>query len=111
MLKVLLAKKDAKINICIIGELDAIKCFEHPCANKESGAAHACGHNAQIASMIGATYGIVKSGVLDQIDGKITFFAVPAEEFVELEYREQLVKDGKNHIYSRQTGAYSYWCI
>lgn len=88
-------KKDAKINICIIGELDAIKCFEHPCANKESGAAHACGHNAQIASMIGAAYGIVKSGVLDQIDGKITFFAVPAEEFVELEYREQLVKDGK----------------
>lgn len=66
-------KKDAKINICIIGELDAIKCFEHPCANKESGAAHACGHNAQIASMIGAAYGIVKSGVLDQIDGKITF--------------------------------------
>lgn len=88
-------KKDAKINICIIGELDAIKCFEHPKANKETGAAHACGHNAQIAAMIGAAYGIVKSGALDEIDGKITFFAVPAEEFVELEYREQLVKDGK----------------
>jgi len=88
-------KKDAKINICIIGELDAIRCFEHPYANKETGAAHACGHNAQIAAMIGAAYGVVKSGMLDEIDGKITFFAVPAEEFVELEYREQLVKDGK----------------
>lgn len=88
-------KKDAKINVCIIGELDAVKCYEHPFANKETGAAHACGHNAQIASMIGAAYGIVKSGVLDEIDGKITFFAVPAEEFVELEYREQLVKQGK----------------
>jgi len=86
---------DAKINICIIGELDAIKCFEHPFANPETGAAHACGHNAQLACMIGAAYGIVKSGVLDEIDGKITFFAVPAEEFVELEYRERLVADGK----------------
>ncbi|MBQ6895567.1 MAG: amidohydrolase [Clostridia bacterium] len=90
-----IGKKDAKINVCIIGELDAIKCFEHPYADKESGAAHACGHNAQIAAMIGAAYGLVKSGVLDMLDGKVTFFAVPAEEFVELEYREQLVKSGK----------------
>lgn len=88
-------RKDAKVNVCIIGELDAVKCYEHPNADKDTGAAHACGHNAQIASMIGAAYGIVKSGVLDEIDGKITFFAVPAEEFVELEYREQLVRDGK----------------
>jgi len=90
-----IGKKDAKINVCIIGELDAVKCFEHPMANPETGAAHACGHNAQIASMIGAAYGIVKSGVLDEIDGKITFFAVPAEEFIELDYREQLVKNGQ----------------
>ena len=96
-------KKDAKINVCIIGELDAVKCYEHPYADKETGAAHACGHNAQIASMIGAAYGIVKSGVLDEIDGKITFFAVPAEEFIELEYREQLVKSGKiKHMAGKQ---------
>jgi len=90
-----IGKNDAKINICIIGELDAVKCYEHPDSNPETGAAHACGHNAQIAAMIGAAYGIVKSGVLNALDGKITFFAVPAEEFVELEYRERLVKDGK----------------
>lgn len=96
-------KKDAKINVCIIGELDAVKCYEHPFADKETGAAHACGHNAQIASMIGAAYGIVKSGVLEEIDGKITFFAVPAEEFIELEYREQLVKSGKiKHMAGKQ---------
>lgn len=88
-------KKDAKINVCIIGELDAIKCFEHPMANPETGAAHACGHNAQLACMIGAAYGIVKSGVLDEIDGKITFFAVPAEEFCELDFRKQLVNNGQ----------------
>ena len=90
-----IGRKDAKINICIIGELDAVKCYEHPYAEPQSGAAHACGHNAQIAAMIGAAYGIVKSGVLDKLDGKITFFAVPAEEFVELDYRETLINSGE----------------
>jgi len=66
-------KKDAKINVCIIGELDAIKCFENPFVNQETGVAHACGHNAQIASMIGAAYGIVKSGVWEKFDGKSPF--------------------------------------
>ncbi|MBR5505416.1 MAG: amidohydrolase, partial [Clostridia bacterium] len=94
---------DAEFNIAIIGELDAVKCYEHPFADPETGAAHACGHNGQIAAMIGAAYGIVKSGVLERIDGKITFFAVPAEEFVELEYRERLVADGKiTHMAGKQ---------
>ncbi len=101
--KGVVGNENAKVNICIIGELDAVKCFDHPCANIETGAAHACGHNAQIASMIGAAYGIVKSGVLDEIDGKITFFAVPAEEYIDLEYRQQLVKMGKiTHMAGKQ---------
>lgn len=90
-----LAGKGEGLNICIIGEMDAVKCFGHPNADTHSGAAHACGHNAQIASMIGAAMGIVKSGVMEKLCGKVTFFAVPAEEFVELEYREQPKDDGK----------------
>jgi len=82
-------------NICIIGEMDAVKCFGHPYADSDTGAAHACGHNAQIASLLGAAIGIVKSGVMEKLSGKVTFFAVPAEEFVELEWREQLKNDGK----------------
>ena len=82
-------------NICIIGEMDAVKCFGHPNADTDTGAAHACGHNAQIASMLGAAIGIVKSGIMEKLGGKVTFFAVPAEEFVELEWREQLKNEGK----------------
>lgn len=85
---------DATVNIAIIGEMDAVTCFEHPDADAVTGAAHACGHHVQIAQMIGAAYGLVKSGVLSELDGKITFLAVPAEEFVELEYRQQLVNNG-----------------
>lgn len=43
--------------------MDAVKCYGHPFADAVTGAAHACGHNAQITQMIGAAYGIVKSGM------------------------------------------------
>lgn len=85
---------DADINICLMGEMDALVCYGHPCADPRTGAAHACGHNAQIAAMIGAAYGIVKSGMLEACNCKITFLAVPAEEFVELDYRQSLVDNG-----------------
>ena len=88
------------INVCIIGEMDAVKCFGHPHADKETGAAHACGHNAQVAAMLGAAYGLVKSGAIDKLCGRVTFFAVPAEEFAEFEYREQLKNEGKIEFYS-----------
>ena len=86
---------NAPIHICIIGEMDAIVCHGHPHADSVTGAAHACGHNAQVAAMIGAAYGIVKSGITTQYDCRISFLAVPAEEFVELDYRRQLVEEGK----------------
>ncbi len=86
---------DTPVNICIIGEMDAVKCYGHPFANPETGAAHACGHNAQVATMLGAAYGLLKSGALKDLCGQITFFAVPAEEFAELDYRMSLRKEGK----------------
>ena len=93
--KGVLGNPDADITVCIIGEMDAVKCFDHPFADKETSAAHTCGHNIQIANLIGAAYGIAKSGVLDEINGRVVFFAVPAEEFAELDYRSHLVDTGK----------------
>lgn len=81
-------------NICIIGEMDAIKCPRHPSADKE-GRAHACGHHAQIAAMLGAAIGFAKSRAIEELSGTVTFFAVPAEEFIELDARRELKKDGK----------------
>lgn len=80
--------------IVVMGELDGISCREHKDSN-DIGASHTCGHNLQIAGLLGAAVGLVKSGVLDELDGKVCFMATPAEEFIELEYREQLKKDGK----------------
>ncbi len=80
--------------IAILGELDAISCSDHIDSN-ELGAVHACGHHIQIAGMLGAATGLVKSGVLEFLDGKVDFIATPAEEFVELGYRTKLREENK----------------
>ncbi len=81
--------------VALIGELDAISCFGHPMGNSETGAAHACGHNAQQAAAYGAMLALMRSGVLDQLSGSVALVATPAEEFGDMEYRLQLREDGK----------------
>ena len=43
-------------NVTILGEMDAIGCKAHPMAALHNHTAHACGHNAPHAAMIGGIY-------------------------------------------------------
>lgn len=83
--------------IAILGELDAMGCPEHPLADPDTGAAHACGHHIQQAAMLAAAYGLARSGVMKELAGRVIFFAVPAEEYVQIAYRKKLVEAGKIH--------------
>ena len=76
--------------VAIIGELDSLVVTEHPNADPETGAAHACGHHCQIGMMLGATMGLMTPEVLERLNGEIVPFAVPAEEFIEVEQRLEL---------------------
>ena len=87
-----LAGRQSLARVAIIGELDAVTCRTHPTSDPVSGAAHACGHNAQIAAMLGAAMGL--SAVSGELDGDVCFFATPAEEYVEIGYRENLREQG-----------------
>jgi len=80
--------------VAILGELDAVICKNSPFA-AETGAAHCCGHNVQIANMLAVAWALKDSGVMAELSGDVVFFAVPAEEYVELGYRAELVKQGK----------------
>jgi len=92
--KARLQGRESKLSVAVIGELDAVLCPSHKFADVNTGAAHSCGHNAQIAAMLGVAMGLSKSGVMEYLDGDAVFMAVPGEEFVELEYRQRLKSDG-----------------
>lgn len=79
----------------VMGELDALVFPNHVHADAETGYGHACGHHAQLTMVIGTAIGLIKSGVLGELNGDVAFLAVPAEEVVELEYRRELVREGK----------------
>jgi amidohydrolase len=81
--------------VAILGELDGLPVPGHPQADPETGIAHACGHNAQLASMFGAAIGLLDGGPLRRLTGRVVFFAVPAEEYVQLEQRRELVRAGR----------------
>ena len=82
-------------NVCVMGELDSVLCPGHPKADPLTGAAHSCGHNAQATMLLGVAYGLVESGVMAELDGDVSLVAVPAEEYVEIEYRNKLRNEGK----------------
>ncbi len=81
--------------VAVIGELDSLRVLEHPHTDPETGAAHACGHHCQTPMMLGAAVGLLAPEVLESLAGNIAFIAVPAEEFIDVEYRWGLHQDGK----------------
>lgn len=82
-------------NVAVMGELDSLIVPGHPHADPRTEAAHACGHHCQIASMLGTAVGLMAPGVLETLSGRVTLIAVPAEEYIEIEWRNQLRKEGK----------------
>ena len=79
----------------LLGELDGLRVTGHPQADPATGAAHACGHNAQVAGMLGAAMGLVDAKAFDHLAGRVALFAVPAEEGGDIEWRQAQIRTGK----------------
>jgi len=79
----------------LLGELDGLVVAGHPVADPQTGAAHACGHNAQIAGMLGAAMGLMGAKAFDHLAGRVVFFAVPAEEYGDVAWRVEQARAGK----------------
>lgn len=89
--------------VLVLGELDAVKCATHPDADPTTHAVHACGHNAQSAALVGIAAALKQPGALDGLSGRILLCSVPAEEMIELEYRDGLIAEGKIGYYGGKT--------
>jgi amidohydrolase len=79
----------------LLGELDGLVVAGHPVADPQTGAAHACGHNAQIAGLLGAAMGLLGARALDHLAGRVVFFAVPAEEYGDVAWRVEQARAGR----------------
>lgn len=87
--------KKSNRTVAVLGELDAVVCARHPMADSLTGAAHCCGHNVQIAVMIAVGMALLEARAMDYLSGDVVLFAVPAEEYVEITYRNKLREEGK----------------
>ncbi|SFM29757.1 amidohydrolase [Pelosinus propionicus] len=87
--------KKSNRTVAILGELDAVTCAAHPGADPLSGAAHCCGHNVQIAMLMAVGRALLETGAMEYLAGDVVLFAVPAEEYVEISYRNKLREEGK----------------
>src|SRR5947209_10230117 len=87
--------KVAGPRLALIGELDSLRTSDHPLANPQTGAAHSCGHNAQVAGMVGVAMGLSAIGATENLAGELVFFAVPAEEFIDVEERLRRKRKGE----------------
>ncbi len=78
--------------LAIFGELDALDIANHP--ESVNGMTHCCGHNGQSAALLGIAAALKEPGALDGLCGSIRLVAVPAEEMIQLAFREDLRKKG-----------------
>lgn len=93
--KARLAGAGHRRTVALLGELDAIVCREHPMSDPVTGAAHCCGHNVQIANLLAVAMAVKDVDAMKYLGGDLVLFAVPAEEYVEIEYRNELREEKK----------------
>ncbi len=80
--------------VLVLAELDALYSGAYESADKETGAAHICGHNAQCASVLGVAAALSEHGADFDLSGKVKFCIVPAEEGVDVTWRGELIEKG-----------------
>lgn len=86
--------KSTNCKVAYLSELDALMCPSHPKADPNTGAAHACGHNIQVAVMLGIVQAMIETNAAAELDGDIAFIATPAEELGQIEERMLLKEQG-----------------
>ena len=78
--------RSAGPTVAILGEMDALILPRHPAADPVTGQVHACGHHLQLTTLLAVGMALVPTGIMDRLCGNLVLFAVPGEEYGQLEY-------------------------
>lgn len=76
-------------HIALVSDIDALP------SKSENGSIHSCGHSIQTAVSLSVMKTLAETKILDGSDVKISFIFTPAEEFIDFEYRDNLIAEGK----------------
>ena len=80
--------------ILLFSELDGLIVPDHPHADPETKAAHACGHHAQCAALYGVAVALKDAKVIEGLSGSIRLCIVPAEEGIPVDILKELREKG-----------------
>ena len=86
--------KGKQLKLAFIAELDAVYAPTHHNADKSTGAAHNCGHYAQVGTALAMYKYLVETKLYEEFDYQLVFMFLPAEEYLDLQYRDKLIEDG-----------------
>lgn len=71
---------------------------------------HSCGHSIQVTAVLNLITAFATSGVMNELDGRISFFFTPAEEYIDLDHRRELKEQGKiRYLSGKQNMIYDGW--
>lgn len=87
--------EEKQLKMAFVVELDAVYAPSHFHADKNTGAAHNCGHYSQIGIGLSLFRGLIENNNYKDLDYSISFVFIPAEEYLDLDYREELKKMGE----------------
>lgn len=83
-------------HIALVTDLDAVAVS----SNGEMIPFHSCGHSSQNTIMLAVLKTLQQTGVCDKYNCRVSYFGTPAEEYIELDYRQTLIDAGKIRYYS-----------
>lgn len=76
-----------------------------------AGCIHSCGHSIQTAMGLTLLETLVKTGFIEEADGKVTVFFTPAEEFIDFAYRDEKIREGKLEFRSGKQNMIALGCF
>ena len=78
-------------HIALVADMDALAVQK----DGERVPFHSCGHSVQVTVLLAVLAVLQQSRVLDSTDVTVSLIATPAEEYIDLPYRYELIRQGK----------------
>lgn len=76
-------------NIAVICDIDALP------GKSFNGCIHSCGHSIQTSLVLAVARILKETNILEGSGVRVSFIFTPAEEFIDFEYRDKLIEEGK----------------